>query len=265
MQWVAAATVLLVIAGGVTRWFFYQPGAETPVVSAGVGEETIVYADKIMVEATHDEGMALPDGSFVYIRKESSLTYSKDFEHDRSLTLKGEAHFKVNKRQGASPFTVNTDGMAIVATGTEFKVQSYNAERYTVVWLYEGGLNIRRGAKRYPLAAGGQLIYDKELDKINVKHTIIGMPRAIDDVYHFEEETLGDIFRWLEAHYGVPIDTDYITADIENTPVALVNFERDVSLDTALQNLSIITRNFGYELVKENGILRVKVFAVKTM
>jgi ferric-dicitrate binding protein FerR (iron transport regulator) len=263
---VAAAAVLVAIAGGVTEWFFYQRGAEIPTVSAGVGGETSVHADNILVEAPGDVEMALPDGSFVYMRKASSLTYSKDFAHDRSLTLKGEAHFKVNKKKGASPFTVNTDDMAIVAIGTEFKVQSYNRERYTVVWLYEGGLDIHRGAELYPLAAGEQLIYDKELEQVNVKRTIIETPHHVDDVYHFENEPLRDIFEWIETHYGVPIEMDYTTGEIEDYPVTMVNFERNISLDAALQNLSIMTRNFGYNIVKDaDGQLRVKVFAVKTM
>jgi hypothetical protein len=99
-----------------------------------------------------------------------------------------------------------------------------------------------------------------------VKRTIIETPHHVDDVYHFENQSLRDIFRWIETHYDVTVDLDYTTGSIENYPVTVVNFERNISLDAALQNLSIITRNFGYNIVKDaDGRLRVKVFAVKTM
>jgi ferric-dicitrate binding protein FerR (iron transport regulator) len=263
--WRVAAVLLPAVVLTGAGWLFYgrhaAPAADAPVATVPTGP---VYAD-IHVEAPQDMEMALPDGSFVYMHKSSSLVYSDDFRHNRSLTLKGEADFKVNKRKDASPFTVRTQsGLSVVATGTEFKVQAYNHDRYTVVWLYEGGLNIHHRTDTYPLTSGQQLIFDQELDHINVKDVQLATPKTLSDVITFPRTPLRDILQWIESYYGVRVDVhqNSIVGNITAEPVS-VKFTRTDSLDEALLRLSIITGTFRYTIVKDaDGLLRVNILPI---
>ncbi|MDR0961325.1 MAG: FecR family protein [Mediterranea sp.] len=262
-----AAVLIPVVVLASAGWFLFQRDTALKTMEAvGKKQETPVYAD-IHVEAPQDLEMALPDGSFVYMRKKSQIVYSNNFERDRSLTLKGEAHFKVNKKKGASPFTVTTNNISVVATGTEFKVHAYDRERYTVVWLYEGGVDIHRDAKTYTLKPGQQLIYDKTKSQVNVKEIIVGSAKEVSDIISFEQKPLSDAFQWIESYYGVKIEVDDGDATANLTEeIVSVNFENNISLDDALLYLSIISKGFGYNIVKDaNGMLIVKVFAVKTL
>ena len=62
---------------------------------------------------------ALPDGSQVILNSDSELEYEDSFNEDRTLNLKGEAFFQVEKGKS---FTVVTDLGDVVVLGTSFNV-----------------------------------------------------------------------------------------------------------------------------------------------
>ncbi|MDR0977340.1 MAG: FecR domain-containing protein [Prevotellaceae bacterium] len=255
----------LVLAGG--GWLFYQRSTPThDDLSTQLSAFLTPHPVDIHLEAPQDTAMSLPDGSYVYVRQLSSLTYSDNFEKNRSLTLIGEANFKVNKRKGASPFTVNTEsGISIVATGTEFKVQDYNHARYTVVWLYEGSVDIRRRDATYPLTAGQQLIFDKQLDRINVKQILLATPTATSDVVSFPYTPLREILRWAGQYYGVIINfpSDNPAVDITSEPIN-AKFTRTDSLEEVLLRLEIITGSFRHTITKDaEGLLHVNIIPIE--
>jgi transmembrane sensor len=76
----------------------------------------------------------LPDNSEVVLNANSEISYiQKEWKKKRSLTLKGEAFFKVQKGE---KFTVNTTIGRVTVLGTQFNVKE--REDYFEVKTYEG-------------------------------------------------------------------------------------------------------------------------------
>jgi transmembrane sensor len=82
----------------------------------------------------------LPDGSSVWLNKNSRLVYSSDFSDDRNLSLDGEAFFDV-KPDPNNPFVIDTHETQVKVLGTSFNVKSYATEALTEVFVVTGKVN----------------------------------------------------------------------------------------------------------------------------
>lgn len=85
--------------------------------------------------------LALPDGTHVWLNRESSLEYPIPFSNNRMVSLKGEAYFEVKKDQ-AHPFIVNTGKLNVEVLGTVFNVSCYQDATQTDVTLVSGRLKL---------------------------------------------------------------------------------------------------------------------------
>jgi transmembrane sensor len=85
---------------------------------AGRSDMITVYAD------AGTKTISLEDGSVVYLRKGSSVSYSRDYgEELREVSMEGEAFFDV-KRDTAKPFRIIATLAAIEVLGTSFNVNA---------------------------------------------------------------------------------------------------------------------------------------------
>ncbi|WP_339737582.1 FecR family protein [uncultured Sunxiuqinia sp.] len=88
--------------------------------------------------------VTLPDGSRVWINAGSSIKYPVDFdETQRIVQLDGEAYFDVITNK-SRPFYVETWGLKLKATGTQFNVRAYNDEEFIEAILVEGEVAVNR-------------------------------------------------------------------------------------------------------------------------
>lgn len=79
----------------------------------------------------------LPDGSEVILNTNSAISYEKDFLSERTISLKGEAFYKVAK---GSTFTVDTDKGNVKVLGTSFNV--FSRERILTVVCKTGKVSV---------------------------------------------------------------------------------------------------------------------------
>jgi ferric-dicitrate binding protein FerR (iron transport regulator) len=79
----------------------------------------------------------LPDGSSVWLNKNSTLTFANDFEVNRSVELFGEGFFKV-QYDPSNPFVIKTGNTQTRVQGTSFNVRSYEAETSVEVTVVDG-------------------------------------------------------------------------------------------------------------------------------
>lgn len=85
-------------------------------------------------EFAQTKSFKLPDNSEVLLNANSKISYViKDWKKSRSLTLNGEAYFKVQK---GNKFTVNTAIGKVTVLGTEFNIKE--RENYFEVKTFEG-------------------------------------------------------------------------------------------------------------------------------
>ncbi|MBK7475529.1 MAG: FecR domain-containing protein [Haliscomenobacter sp.] len=120
----AAAGLLLLIAFAV--WRFAAP-SQAP-------EWTLLSAQEAPLEK-----VLLPDGSEVWLNRNSQLRYRTDLgeKKPRELFLRGEAFFEVAPIQGR-PFTVQTAHAQVAVLGTRFNLRAYPKDKATEVEVEHG-------------------------------------------------------------------------------------------------------------------------------
>jgi ferric-dicitrate binding protein FerR (iron transport regulator) len=111
-RWLVAAAACMVVA--LAGWWLYRTSSHRP---------------QTMIAATDaNRNITLPDGSTIWLRKGSTITYPETFgaNSERIVELKGEAWFDV-KHNAANPFRVKTKLATVEDIGTSFEVQESNA------------------------------------------------------------------------------------------------------------------------------------------
>ena len=102
-----AAIILLITGFSFTALFIYHSNKNTKIYSGNTIKE-----------------LTLSDGSLITLNKNTSLTYPKNFNlKDRTVSLKGEAFFKIRKNSH-KPFFIHTNDVKIKVTGTSFNVKT---------------------------------------------------------------------------------------------------------------------------------------------
>lgn len=105
-------------------WRTIMRVAAAVVIGIGcwIGYEAVNNYGTTLVATAADQEVSveLPDGSVVWVNRNSKLRYSTDFE-ERHVTLDGEAFFEVEP-DANHPFVVNTGQAATTVLGTSFNV-----------------------------------------------------------------------------------------------------------------------------------------------
>lgn len=181
------------------------------------------------------EHIDLPDGSFAVLNSGSTLSFDKkNFEKNRTLHLTGEGFFQVEK---GSTFSVLTDHGKVTVLGTSFNVCDRNG-MYRVS-CETGKVKVEQGTSSQFLTKGL---------KTERVEDMLSAPQACDieaindwfdsDIYHFENNSLSDVFQELERQFNVIIEAKDLSSDLVNA---------DVSLKEITKALDIICSTFGLE------------------
>jgi transmembrane sensor len=171
----------------------------------------------------------LPDNSEVVLNANSEISYfKKEWKKKRSLTLKGEAYFKVQK---GKKFTVQTTIGKVTVLGTQFNVKQ--REGYFEVKTYEG------------------------LVRVIYKDTVVQLPKgSLFKVVKGVVNTTNafDIYEksWLQKESNFKSTSlDFVLAEIENQfdyKIETTNIDLDVlytgsfthtDINIALQSITI--------------------------
>jgi len=196
----------------------------------------------------------LPDGSHVWLNSESRLSFSDNFlDKTRSVTLKGEALFKV--RKGERPFVVTTKYGEVRVKGTTFNVCAFENSEFQTT-LVEGSVTYRNTKlkKEVSLYPGQQIVLS-ENDGIHVHEVKTELYTTWKDgLIVFEKEPLKDVMRKLERHFGIRIELDdnhlidmRFTGKIENE-----------SLDEVMEYINK-TKPIDYLYDKKQKLLTIKL------
>lgn len=218
LRYVAACVVFALLAGG--AYFFYTSQA-MEVLTAGQEVEQIV----------------LPDGTKVWLNKNSLLKYPKHFgTSKRFASVEGEAYFEVTKNAD-KPFVVETEAMKITVLGTVFNLNSFTEANTASVTLLEGEVKVEAKADEglVVLSPGQRAELDKLSGKLYVKSR---SQAALDAAWHnklipFEQATVEEIAKALEEIYGVKVR---IAPDIDKTTYS-GTLKNQGSIEKALRSL----------------------------
>jgi ferric-dicitrate binding protein FerR (iron transport regulator) len=122
--WAAAAGLVLLVTAG---WWLLG------------GEKS---AEKTLVAGAQNLEATLPDGSKIWLRQSSKLTFPEKFgANERYVQLEGEAFFEVEK-DTARPFKIATRTALITVLGTAFNVRQLTGESRVEVSVREGKVRL---------------------------------------------------------------------------------------------------------------------------
>lgn len=196
----------------------------------------------------------LPDGTEVWMNKNTTLTYSDEFgEKERRVVLDGEAYFMVTHNR-KSPFIVSTGDVNVQVYGTEFNVIGFEKDDFVTVSLEDGSVALTSKTNKDPLYMfpGETYCYQKSgksfvKDEVNIDYLVSW---AKEDLT-FVRSSLYDISRILSNWYDVDI---IISEELVNAGYAYTFKVEDESLKEILQMLSI-TNPIGYKFVSKDKVL----------
>lgn len=176
-------------------------------VFAIIGWSRPGYSEVCLMSSESGKGrFTLPDGSVVWLNKDSRLYYHDGMKGDfRKVTLEGEGYFDVNK-DAERPFIVSAGEMSIKVLGTRFTVSAYD-DRPIETYLEQGSI-LADVPEHDPviLYPDQAVVYDAE-DKSFTVYTETASDHTawIDDRLEFVNKSLNDILECLEHWYGVDI------------------------------------------------------------
>ncbi|MEQ8423288.1 MAG: FecR domain-containing protein, partial [Cyclobacteriaceae bacterium] len=141
-----AAAALIIVASGLVINYFVQAD------------------DRVFVTAESTQIVVLPDGSRVFLNRNSKLTYKKSYgKENRDVILSGEAFFEV-EGDPQNPFTVQLKDAEITVLGTSFNVRAYDEMQSLEVTVETGVVNLapKEIAETLELRAGDKGIFERK-------------------------------------------------------------------------------------------------------
>ncbi len=200
--WKVAAVLILLTGVGFLTY---------PLVEASLnGMETLVAKEEKIFKI-------LDDGTNVWLNKQSTLRYTKDFgDKKREIFLQGEAYFDVVKRADI-PLWVHAGGVDIEVKGTSFNVNAYEENQQVQIALVRGVITVSE--RDHPqnkvwlkpqnkvIFSQAQGLLSSRMDVMQINEQALFKETGwTTDTLIFQKEKLSDLVLKLEKKYDVKID-----------------------------------------------------------
>ena len=231
-----AASVLILICLGTAMVYLNSSGALTGKI--------VVASNSI----ERNKEVFLPDGSKIYLNRNSELIYRKNLGHlTRNVTLKGEAFFDI-KRDPSKPFIINTGKASVKVLGTSFSVLTNNIKNAVEVFVKTGTvlLSDSTGKQNIILEPGfiGTMNFDTSSKVLNEDPNYLSWNT---DMLVYEKKSLDVVFADLKKVYGIDVVAD--NPDILKNQLT-TTFEKEPQ-DTIIR---IICSTFSFSYMKEGAV-----------
>ena len=233
-RWMAAASILLLLVGGMALIRFSP--ARQQELATGYGQLL---------------SKQLPDGSEVTMNANSQLRYFRSWRDgaDREVWIDGEAFFHVRRTKLKSRFIVHTDEFDVVVTGTQFNV--INRRDRNNVLLQEGSVIVHpRTGEDVHMAPGDFVQWNgngltkkgAKLDSLTAwqQHQLV-----------FDKTPLREIARIIGDQYGVRVILQDEGIGDSTVTGILQNNDLNVLL-RALQSTS------DFDVIRGDGTITIK-------
>ena len=191
-----------------TVWLWLTSvAAACMAVVAYIGWSRPALDETCLVSSVTSKGeFVLPDGTTVWLNKNSRLYYLNDLQGEtREVRLEGEGYFDVAK-DAAHPFIVQAGGMSIKVLGTRFTVSAYK-DRPVEAYLEEGEIMAKVPEHDPVILSPDQAVrYDSSVKELKTfVETASDHTAWIDGRLEFVNKSLKDIIDCLEHWYCVSI------------------------------------------------------------
>jgi transmembrane sensor len=228
-----AASVLILLAVG---YLAYRVTNTTEAI-----RPVTVVADGQTVADT------LPDGSDVYLNKQTKLVYAYDKrKQTHTVKLKGEAYFSIN-HEDTKKFIVDVGDVFIRDIGTRFNVTAYEESNTVEVVVVEGEVEFfTKGDSGVRLQAGGKGVYNRTTKTFSIEKPDSNVLAYKTRFFSFSNTPLEEAAAILNEVYDQKI---VISKNIENCNFLLNASFPDDEIDEIAE---VIADTFGLT-VNETG------------
>ncbi len=238
--WIARVAAAIILVIGITYLFYHFP-SNNP--------DSLVLQTMIQTDKSNQKVVELPDGTTVWLNRNSELLYPEVFEGGtRTIYLKGEAFFEVTPDKN-KPFIIFSGSTKTTVLGTSFNLRAYSKED-------EIRLTVVTGKVAFTLADNndGVIVTPGNMAVMADKSKLFesGINSDLNflswktNQLTFDENRLGDLIKQLERHFDVAIA-------IEDDATSQCTFTGNF-VGTNLENaLKIITKATGTAYRFEGG------------
>ncbi len=158
-----------------------------------------IATNKVATGFGNNEIITLADNSKVSLNAKSTLVYSNIFKYKRTLQLKGEAFFEVEK---GSPFTVETPLGNIHVLGTKFNVIAF--QDFFEVKCYEGKVQVTQKGKTTILTHGESVRFYNHTSE-NWADVSLPKPSWISGESSFKNVPMRYVIEQFKNQYNVEV------------------------------------------------------------
>ena len=260
-----AASVLLVLGFGYGGWWLSRPTTPLSSTTPSVARSEAAW-ETVRNSTRSPQLQPLPDGSTVRLQPGAELRYPARFAtQQREVHLTGRAFFEV-VRKADQPFLVHANGLITKVVGTTFLINADAQNPLVVVTVRSGKVSvfaaselnkIRQSRTYVPrsllLTPNQRATFeraDERLRKDLIEAPVLLAAPARPTGFTFDETPVVEVFRTLEAAYGVPIVFDAETLKHCRLTVALGD-------EPLFEKLDVICRTIGarYERVEAQVVV----------
>lgn len=243
-SWMAAAGILLATGLGYLLVSKQHDSSHT----GGVAIETRTSGAKDIVS------IELPDGTQVWLNKNSKIEYPKVFDgNERQVYLQGEAFFEVVPNP-EKPFIVKSDRISTRVLGTSFDVRAYKGDETASVSVATGKVEVSKEigegepVRITQLTPEQELVINTEKDEtyINIVSVANIAPWHLGQLV-FRDNTYDEVMKALQERFGKKI---VFKSSIGKCRV-MASFNSNASLNDVLKLLSM-SNSFDYVIGKDS-------------
>lgn len=227
----------------------FLTGAATSELVTGKRQETV-----LMASSENISSYTLPDGSKVWLNKNSWLTYNQRFgKRTRQVALKGEGYFEVN-RDERRPFIVKMqNNLDIKVLGTTFNACNYPSLNKAEVILRSGSVQVSdNGRNEYVIMKPNQKFTwnegTAEISSVNAMNCC----RWFEHRLVFDNVKLKDILENLSHKYQTEISLNVGNLADKHMSMTIRDESVEDILDILTTLLPIRWRYQGAEIIIEN-------------
>ena len=227
----------------------FLTGAATSELVTGKRQETV-----LMASSENISSYTLPDGSKVWLNKNSWLTYNQRFgKRTRQVALKGEGYFEVN-RDERRPFIVKMqNNLDIKVLGTTFNACNYPSLNKAEVILRSGSVQVSdNGRNEYVILKPNQKFTwnegSAEISSVNAMNCC----RWFEHRLVFDNVKLKDILENLSHKYQTEISLNVGNLADKHMSMTIRDESVEDILDILTTLLPIRWRYQGAEIIIEN-------------
>lgn len=238
VYWRVAASALILIGVGWFAYTFLTPSTTQPVEVA---------TDRSTASDT------LPDGSDVFLNRETKLTYAYDKKKKtHTVKLKGEAYFNIHHEDDKT-FLVQIADVYIRDIGTAFNVKAYPDSEIVEVVVEEGEVMFftDKDSGVY-LRANGKGVYNKRTKKFTIDQPEDNVLSYKTKFFSFSDTDLATVATALNGVYDRKI---VLGENVKNCrlTVSFNNENLDAIVDVIKETLGLTAREAGGQIILEGS------------